>query len=625
MPIEVDGKKIYGYNGKLLVVDLSSNKVKEKEIDFTILDKFIGGIGLAAKIIYDNVDPRIDPLGPDNLLVFAVGPLTGTIVPTTGRYVVASKSPLTQGWGEAHAGGFFGARLKWVGYDALIIKGRASSPVYLYIDEKVVEIRDAEKVWGKNVYETDYILKKEVKGDEKNVSIATIGPAGEHLARLAVIASDINPGGPRIAGRTGIGAVMGSKNLKAIVIKVAPRKIEIFNEPTLRSFLKRSLPSIMSYPTVQYLALWGTSGEAEEFYEYGDMPIKHFTLGKWDNITKLFGKKVAKELNAKSTGCWLCPVKCWKVIDFEGKLIRMPEYEAIASLGSLLLIDEPRDVTKLYYLCNYYGLDVISVGVVIGWVMECIERGYLTPRDLDGIDLKWGDVEATSKIIEKMGRDEGIGHILKNGVKYASEKLNKGKEIALHVKGLEIPMHDPRAFKGMGLQYATSNRGACHMQGAVFRIEEGERIPDLGIHERYYRFDYKGKGRIVAIMEDWHIVLESMILCKFFPASPKYVASYYQLVTGIKKSIDELLVTGTRIFTLQRLFNILCGFSRKDDTLPRRFISEALNEGGAQGSTVEIEAMLEEYYRYRGWNSEGIPTNELLKKLELDKIPKLII
>jgi len=614
-----EGEKVLGYAGKILRVDLARNKIEVESVDD--VDNFIGGVGLATKIIYSEVSPSIDPLDPSNVLVFMTGPLEGTMIPTTGRYVVAAKSPLTNGWGEAHAGGFFGAKLKQAGYDGIIIRGKAGSPVYLYINDDRVEIRDAGKYWGKDVFETDVSLKNEL-GD-KGFSIATIGPAGENLARIACIASDVTPDGPRVAGRTGMGAVMGSKNLKAVAVK-GTKKVSVADAQKLRSVLTRLLPSIMSSATVQYQALYGTAGEMEVLYSaYGDVPIKNFRLGEWDGVKDITGEAMAKAVFKGHRGCYNCPIKCWKVVETENGLVRAPEYETIASFGTMLLINDPHFLVKANMLCNRYGVDTISTGSTIAWAMECYEKGILGREDLNGLELSWGNRDAVYKLIQLIGEGKGIGKVLSEGVRSASAAIGKGSEkFALHVKGLEVPMHDPRAFQGMGLQYATSNRGACHLQGFVLRIEQGERVGDLKIYERYDRFGVEGKGRIVALMEDWHQVLESMIICKFFPVPPAYVATFYTLVTGRAKKLPELVEAGARIFNLQRMFNIACGVSRKDDTLPQRLLEEPLNEGACKGQVVKLEPMLEEYYRYRGWDEKGNPKKETLEKLGLLEIVK---
>ena len=610
-------QELYGYAGKIAYIDLSREKVEIKNLSKQDIELFVGGIGLATKIVVEEIeDPRIDPFSPQNPLVFMTGALTGTPVYGSSRWVVAAKSPLTMGWGEGHVAGYWGVELKKAGFDGLVIKGRAASPTYLYIHDGVIEFRDASKLWGLDTYETDKEIKKEL-GDQ-NIRVAAIGLAGENLVRFATIAADIQPNGPRIAGRTGMGAVMGSKNLKAIAVK-GSGKISVKEPSRVSSILSRLLPLIMSSPTAQILAVYGTAGEVEEFYEYGDMPIKNFALGEFDGYKNLTGQSFReRKIVVDVYGCWACPVKCWKVMQVGDMRTRAPEYETIASLGTLLMIDDPFYLAQANYLCNKYGLDTISTGVTIAWAFECFEKGIISASDTGGLELKWGNKEAVLKLIEMIGKREGFGNILAEGCRKASSIIGKGsEELCMHVKGTEMPMHDPRAFKGMGLQYATSNRGADHLYGLFFRIEQGQRAHDLKIYERVDRFAYKGKGWMVATMMIWSEIQESMGICKFVDIPPAHIAGLYTYVTGFKKNVQDLLKVGKRIFTLKRMFNIACGMSRKDDILQKRFLREPMNEGGAKGQVVELDQMLTEFYEFMGWDENGKPRKEVLEDLGL--------
>ncbi|HDD39889.1 MAG TPA: aldehyde ferredoxin oxidoreductase, partial [Nitrososphaeria archaeon] len=558
------------YQGKVAYIDLSSGKIEAKEISEDYLLGFIGGTGLAARLVFDLVDPKVDPLSPKNALVFMTGALTGTMMITSARMTVAAKSPLTRGWGEAHAGGFWGVELKKAGYDGVIVIGKAERPTYIYIHDGDIELKDASKLWGLDTYEADLELKK-VLGD--NVKTAVIGPAGEKLVSLAGIIFDARPDGPRVAGRTGMGAVMGSKNLKAIAVK-GSGKVEVADPVRLREYLRRIIPSIMSFPTTQLYATYGTAAEVAPLYSYGDLPIKNFSLGVWDGVKNLEADAVAKSIVKGHRACFNCPIGCWRYIECEvdGEKVvgRAIEYESLGALGSLLMIDDPAKVAKLHQLCNKLGIDVISAGVTIAWLIEAYEKGLIDKERLDGLELKWGDHRIVEKLLRLMAEKKGIGELLAKGVREASKDVKGSETFAMHSKGLEIPMHDPRAFKGMGLQYATSNRGACHLYGFVLRIEQGERMTDLGIHERVHRFDVKGKGRIVAIMQDWSEVIESMGICKFLQVTPGHVASIYSLAVGRKFTAKDLHAKGTIIFNLKRIFNLACGMSKEDDSLPDR-------------------------------------------------------
>ncbi|MGC9149144.1 MAG: aldehyde ferredoxin oxidoreductase family protein [Sulfolobales archaeon] len=615
--------EFFGYAGKIAYIDLSREKIESRELSEDEIKLFIGGIGLATKLLVENIpDPKINPFEPENPLIFMTGALTGTPVYGSSRFIVASKSPLTNAWGEAHIGGHWGPELKKAGFDGLVVVGKAKDPVYIYVENEKIEIRDARRFWGLDIYEASKEILKEV-GDE-NAKISLIGPAGENLVRIATIAFDPIPYGPRMAGRTGMGSVMGSKNLKAIVVKGSGR-IKLKDPSKVASVLNRLLPLIMSSPTAQIYSLYGTSGEVEEFYEYGDMPIKNFSEGVFEGYKKLTGEYFKeKGLMIGTYGCWACPVKCWKITKSESLTsFRFPEYETIASFGTMLKIDDPSYIVKFNEICNRYGLDTISTGNTIAWLFEIYERGLVNKDMLGGIEPKWGDGEAVIKLLHMIGRREGIGKILAEGCRRASQILgNDTERYCMHVKGVEMPMHDPRAFKGLGLQYATSNRGADHLYGLFMRIEQGQRMPDLRIYERVDRFSTKGKGWMVATMQIWSEIQESMGVCKFIDIPPAHIAGLYTYVTGIKTTVQDLLVVGKRIFTLKRLFNVANGISRKDDTLPRRILSEPLKEGGSKDQVVELDHMLEEYYKFMGWDNDGKPTREVIESLGLVEYAK---
>jgi len=384
----------------------------------------------------------------------------------------------------------------------------------------------------------------------------------------------------------------------------------------------------MSSPPVQIRSLYGTNGEMEVFHEYGDLPIKNFTKGAWDGVHRISGQNIVKYMLKRHRACFNCPVHCWKEVEikkgkYSGVKTRAPEYETAGALGSLIMNSDPDALAAMEYLCNELGLDVISTGVTIAWAMEAYERGALTSSDAGGLKLEWGNADTVLSLIEMIARREGLGDLLAEGCMRASLKLGRGsEEYAMHVRGVEIPMHDPRAFKGMGLVYATSNRGADHLYGTTFRVEQGERIPDLKIYKRYDRFKEEGKGWLVAVLQNWDEVVESLGLCKFVTLPPGHVAGFYSLVTGIAKTVPGLLVDGERIFNMKRMFNIYAGLGGSEDRLPRRFLNEPLKEGGAKGETVALETMLKEYYEVRGWDENGVPKEETLKRLGLEWILK---
>ncbi|MEM2849707.1 MAG: aldehyde ferredoxin oxidoreductase C-terminal domain-containing protein, partial [Candidatus Bathyarchaeia archaeon] len=462
-------------------------------------------------------------------------------------------------------------------------------------------------------------LKKELGLD---VRVASIGPAGENLVKYANIINDRG----RAAGRCGLGAVMGSKNLKALAVKGSVKLIPAAEEDKLASYVKKLYVTIRSHPTVQIYSSYGTDGIMSMMYEYGDVPIKHFTEGVWSGIENISGEAMAKRVLKRNWACFRCPIACGRIVEVKNGSYKTeegmgPEYETVASLGALCLNDDIEAIVKANELCNRYGIDTITTGVSIAFLMECCERGLIS-REVDGLKIGWGDPDLILKLIGKIAFRDGVGAFLAEGVRNMSEKLGgEARRIAMHVKGLEIPMHDPRAFKGMGLQYATSHRGACHLRGEVFIIEQGERIPDLGLHDRVYRFDLEAKPRVVKIMQDWHDVLDSLILCKFAFIPPAAVAAILSMATGRHTTVKELTEAGERIYNLKRIINVKRGVTAKDDTLPHRLLKETLKNGGAMGQVVELEKMLPKYYELRGWDPKtGWPKKETLEAFDLGDV-----
>jgi len=607
-----------GYVGRILRVNLNSKSTFVESLNESVAERFIGGSGYAAWLVYRETPMDIDPLDPSNKLIFMTGPLTGTITPSAGRYTVCALSPLTGIWAESHAAGYWGPELKFAGFDGVVVEGRSDKPVYLWIHESGCEIMDARHLWGLDTYSCEDALKKELGSD---VKVASIGPAGENLVKYANIINDRG----RAAGRCGLGAVMGSKNLKAIAVKGSVKVIPAAEEDKLASYVKKLYITIRSHPTVQIYSSYGTDGIMSMMYEYGDVPIKHFTEGVWSGIESISGEAMAKKVLKRNWACFRCPIACGRIVEVRNGPYKTeegmgPEYETVASLGALCLIDDIEAIVKANELCNRYGIDTITTGVSIAFLMECCDKG-LVSREVDGLRIEWGKPDLILQLIKKIAFREGIGSFLAEGVKRMSEKIGgEAKQIAMHVKGLEIPMHDPRAFKGMGLQYATSHRGACHLRGEVFIIEQGERIPDLGIHERVYRFDLESKPRVVKIMQDWHDVLDSLILCKFAFIPPAAVAAILSMVIGRYKTVKELVEAGERIYNLKRVINVKRGVTARDDTLPHRLLREPLKNGGAAGQVVELEKMLPKYYELRGWNEDGVPSRERLIQLGLKDV-----
>ncbi|MGQ9468360.1 MAG: aldehyde ferredoxin oxidoreductase family protein [Nitrososphaerales archaeon] len=607
-----------GYKGKILKVDLTDSRVSVRPLKEDYVKRFIGGSGIAAKILYDELNPYVDPLSPENKLVFMTGPLTGTLAPGCGRFVIASKSPLTGIWGEAGSAGYWGPELKFAGYDGIILEGRAENPAYLWINNENVELRNADHLWGKDTIETENELKSELK--EPRARIVTIGPSGERSAKIACIVTD----GGGVAGRCGLGAVMGSKNLKAIAVR-GNERVEVYDKASFHDLVEEISLIMENNPRTKSLRSYGSAGSMEGNEAVGDVPIKNWMINSWsDGVKKLSGQYMAKTILKRPATCFACPIACKREIEiksgpYAGVKGKGPEYETCASFGTMLLIDDIEAVAKANDLCTRYGIDTISCGSAIAFAYECYEKGLITGKDIGGLNLSWGDHESFLKMVEMIGKREGIGFILGEGVKFASEKIGKEAEkFAIHVKGLEMPMHDPRAYKSLALGYATSNRGACHLQAASHWVERGTLFPELGIKEKPNRFTSEGKAKMVIDMQNFMAMIDSLIICKFALTCGYTLTHLLRLIeatTGYKITIDEFKRAGERIFNIKRLFNNRLGISRKDDRLPER-INKPLPEE-AKHSSPDLDFMLDEYYRLRGWDEEGKPKPEKLRELEL--------
>jgi len=607
-----------GYAAKLLTVDLAKKLVKVEGLDEALARKYIGGSGLAAKILYDETGPETDPLGPSNPLIFMTGPFTGTRVPLSGRHAVVAKSPLTGLWGESDVGGKWGVELKKAGYDGAVFRGKAEKPVYVWVCNGAVEIRDAGHVWGLDAYVLDEALKKETDG---KAVVSGIGPAGERLARIAAVMTDGKDG--RAAGRCGLGAVMGSKNLKAVVVRGTGR-VEVADEDGLNRSVRELGPIIVKGTHSQHDH--GTSGGMTTIERVGDLPVKNWTVGSWEQGAQaLSGQTMAKTILTGRYYCGACIVGCGRRVRVE-EPYRVdgagPEYESLALLGANCLVDDMKAVAKAVELCNRYGLDSISTGGVIAFAFEAYERGLITNRDTVGVELTWGNAPAVVAMVEKIGkREEGLGWLLGEGVKRAAESIGGlAHEFAFHVKGLELPGHDPRAYNSVGLGYATSNRGACHLQALTHVFERSVTMPDLGYQEIQDRLGVRGKGEFTAKLQDLMSMFDSLKLCKFTlfgGLKVHHMVTLLNQVTGWDVSIEEFMKTGERIYNLKRMYNVRHGVSRKDDTLPPRFLTLKRGEGGAAENLPPLGEMLNEYYRYRGWDEFGIPTREKLKELDL--------
>jgi len=608
-----------GYAGKVLRVNLSDGEISVKDLDLSLARSLIGCLGIASKIMLDEVDPGVEPFNAENKLILATGPLTGSMAPAANKSAVISRSPLTNIWGESIFSANCGIELKRAGYDMIIIDGRANKPVFLWINDGSVEIRDAGSMWGMDTFMACEAIKMDL--GERDAAVACIGPAGERLVRLAAIISDNG----RAAGRCGLGAVMGSKNLKAIAVKGSQR-IKVADPEMLNNLSKEIIKTVKD--KMEAFTDYGTSRGVVAFEEMGNLPIKNWTKGSFPGAEKISGIRMAETILVGRKACFACPVACGRYIGISsGSYAPLegygPEYETIAALGSLCMNDNLEAIAKANDLCNRFGLDTISVGATIAFAMECYERGIISNDDTGGIELTWGDPDAIIKMVELIGLKRGFGAILGEGSMRAAEKIGKGADrYAMHVKGLEIPMHNPYRFKEMGLQYATSERGACHLRGFSMLPARGILIPDIGLDKKLDGFTIDGKAHVVKIMQDACRMVDALGICKFIVffggIHLRNIAKLYTAVTGWETTLEDLMKAGERIWMLQRTFNVRMGVRRKDDTLPRRFLEEPMVEGAAKGQIVELEPMLREYYAERGLDDEGKPRKEKLMELNLD-------
>ena len=607
---------VNGYSGRLLIIDLTSREITKEDLDLRIAREFIGGEGIASTILFEQVGPDTDPLGPDNRLIFMTGAFVATNIPCGIKTTVVSKSPLTGIYGESVFSAPLGIDLKNSGYDGMIIKGRAKDPAYIWINDDQVEVRDAQHLWGRETFETADELRKEL-GDT-NISVVTIGPAGERLVRLASIIADDS----RAAGRCGLGAVMGSKNLKAIASK-GTGKISVSNPTRLNELRKEAVTTAL--PNTKALRDNGTASGLITFEQNGNLPIRNWTRGSFPEAEKITGTTMTQRILTAPYPCKTCPIACGRKVKVESGPYAMegsgPEYESMAALGSLCYNSNLESIAKANDLCNRLGIDTISTGQAIAFAMECYEKGLIT--ETGGVDLTWGNPDAIVRICELIGKKEGLGEVLGEGVLMAAKKIGKGSEkFAIHVKGLEFPEHNPRKFKSMGVAYATSNVGANHNRGSPMLVERNLLSPELPWKEPVDGFIAKDKGRMTKVYQDICCVVDSLGICKFMVFWGKLrlriLVEYYNAITGWDITFEDLMKAGERIWNLQRAFNIRMGVSRKDDTLPDRFLKESVNEGPAKGQIVELETMLAEFYNERGLDQNGKPSKDKLLELGLD-------
>lgn len=602
----------YGFTGKILYIDLSKGTFRIKPTPLEWAHEYLGGGGLAARILYPLLSKAPAPLGPDNPLLLLAGPCTGTAVPCSGRMVVCSRSPLTLLWGECNVGGYFGSTMRHAGYDGILIQGRAPRPTYLTLLHGQNEIRDAQHLWSQRISASQQTLKKEIK--EKRYYSLTIGPAGENLVKYANIMSE----GGRAAGRMGLGAVMGSKNLKSIV--VAGTESVPVAEPNAIIDLARSVNKIVMEDFMpDCYSKMGTATAVGPAQEIGAMPNKYWTQGEFPTHDNISGATLSETRLVGRDGCHRCPIQCGRVVEVpNGKYplprVSGPEYESLGALGSMMLIDDLDALLTANHLCDDFGLDTISTGSCIGFAYYLMDQGKLTPK-IVGMKLEWGDPEPIIQLIPKIALREDFGTVLAEGVKSMGKRYDAA-HLAVHVKGLEVSCWDPRALFGMATIYATSPRGGCHLDGDMYMVLQGQVQMELGIDADDPQMD-EMMGVIAAKSQSWRQVSNSLIICQFPTFTVDEITQFYNLVTGQTKTPQELLHIGDRIITLKRLINLKLGFTFEDDSLPSLLL-QPLSEGGTRGMVPDLEKQLTDYYIYRDWDRRtGCPSAAALKKVGL--------
>lgn len=622
---------LYGYFGKQLRISLDTQETRVEEIDSAVLKKYLGGVGYGARVLYDEIKKGIDPLSADNKIIFATSPLTANNIPGGGSTMLCFKSPLTHIWGESRCGGDFGPDIRRAGFDALIIEGRAPEPVFLEINDDAVSLRPAGHMVGEKV--TDKIAKIRDELNDPKISVMCIGPAGEKLVKIATVMLE-----HRAAGRCGAGAVMGSKNLLGIAVK-GSQQARVADPEKMKTAIKNAMNIIRESETAAGFKEHGTPGDMGPNDAAGDWPTKNWHSNSWGKGEELYDKFFEKHL-VKNNGCYRgCPIACGRIADVKSGKFQTPahegsEYESLTAFTAFVLNENIEAAIHSTYLCNEYGIDTISAGALIAFAMECYENDILTKADIGDMDLSWGNPDVLPELVRMISLREGIGDILAEGVKVASEKIGKGsEEFAIHGKGLEAPAHDPRSGKALAVTYGTASRGLCHIQpleGMAYdsgKLDWGLTkygIPDPNSVERW---DEKGKGQIVKVLQDGLVLPDILNTCKFFMYAGITLDNLAELLsasTGWDINGRDLLEVGERVLNLQRLFNIREGLSRKDDILPERIKQKpafGFYEKEDQCAIRDFEGMLDEYYEARKWDiNTGMPSKEKLKELGLEEL-----
>jgi aldehyde:ferredoxin oxidoreductase len=587
-----------GWNGKILDIDLVTLSHKSYPLDMEMARQYIGGRGLGARLLWDLVGPEVDPLSPENVLIFTNGPLTGTGYQTSNRFSVTTKSPLTGTVLDANSGGFWGMQFKKTGYDALIVRGKAEKPVWIEIKNGEITFHDAGELWGMRVF----AITEKLGQDNNRRNVLCIGPAGENLSRIAAIMNDRE----RALARGGPGAVMGSKNLKAIVVEGKDRP-EMEDKERFKFLLYETRKLLAASPlTSQALPEFGTVVLMNIINNIGALATRNHQQTQFEGAEAISGEELTEKYLVKNSSCWACPIGCTRISRTEKVEGEGPEFESTWAFGAQCGIDDLPAIIEVNSLCNDLGLDTISAGSTIACAMELSEKGYMDS------DLRFGRADQLASTVEEMAYRTDLGAELADGSLRLATKYGH-PELSMSAKGLEMPAYDPRGLQGQGLLYATSNRGGCHMRGNMIGLEV------LGLPKLIDRFQVQGKSSFVILHQNSNAAIDSLVVCKFtnMGVADEYFARVLSAVTGVQYATGDMIKVGERVWNLERLYNNREGFTVKDDTLPPRLLTEAPADGPSKGWVSQLEPMLKEYYRTRGWDEHGVPTKKKLEELGL--------
>jgi aldehyde:ferredoxin oxidoreductase len=598
----------------ILKINLSTGETEEYQIPEKWEKEFLGGASLAARILYESLTRELDALSPEAPLLFMMGPMTGTSGPTTGRFVICGKGPATGLWAESNIGGFWGPELRAAGYDGLWITGKASEPIYLWLNGSRLEVRSAAHLWGQNTYTTQDKVKEEV--GEKSARVCVIGQAGEKQVLFASIMCDHG----RMAGRTGMGAVMGAKNLKAIAVR-GTNLIPVFDLAKYKPLRSESNRRLRDDNEAKILREVGTGGAANYAEYLGAMPVKYYTHGSFENIDGISGAKMTETILVGRSACQGCVIACGRVVKLGDKAKRKgPEHETMVGFGANLLNDNLEAIVDLGEICDRFGMDTISTSNTIGLAFHLFEKGLITAKDTGGIELNWGDVDAIEQLVRLIGSREGIGDILAQGSRVFGAQFGAEEE-AVQVNGLEVAYHDPRGVSGMALSYATSPRGACHNQSDYFFVDWGHTQEQIGI-EYFSRHAQAEKAANVARHQDWRTVFNAIVMCIFANVEPDVQVQLINAACGLEWTIEDMMKAGERAWNLKRAINNRMGLTRANDKLPKALL-EPFPDGGSAGFVPDLEGILSAYYEARGWDKEtGKPSREKLIELGLEDVAK---